>query len=742
MAVDAPVSPLMTIVRPADVPALNAIGEHYAAGFYEALFEGQPQWVWFGRAIRNMYERMPINAPDDVLLLPSEPVGGAMDMEHDGYWHALGSMVSWSHSAGVGCASQLAGPLKKRHPDHADMIDRLAAEWASPLRRYGFAGYTHSNPDFRRVIAEGLVGLEAELADEHDRARAASEPDVKRLELYAALKDYTAGVRAFHRRVVEAAEQRKALEPMLPHLRRSLVEPARTFYEGMLTTNWLFMLDMHDGLGHIDQYLIDLYRQDVANGEITEDLAFDLLCDMWRKFERFNGWNIQIGGTSPDGEMVANELTTLCIRVDAHVNRRRPNLALRIRPDTPHEVMVEAMRTIATGTGKPALYNDDAYIPALMDSDLGLTLEDAREYGFGGCTEIMIPGLSNCGSLEAYLNFAKSLELALWDGRDPLSGRQEGPHTGRFVDMRSFDQFYTAVKRQMDYATLQFVGWANAELERRFDEGDPHLARTLFTRDCVSNGRHFDAGGARYNWSVVSYHGLANAADSLAVVKKLVFEDRVATPQQLLDALAADWESHEDLLHQVKSVPRFGNGAAYVDSLAADYAREAWELLRRFETPRGGRYLPSCILFVTYEGAGLSVAATPDGRRSREVLTDSIGPAQGRDADGPTSMMRSVAGLPLDLAVGTPVLNIRFLKSVLDNPTSRDKVIQLVRSFFRMGGLQIQVTVIDKERMLDAQREPEKHQDLIVRIGGYSEYFCRLSPGLQDSVIARTEHGV
>ncbi|NQT50496.1 hypothetical protein HQ576_00510, partial [bacterium] len=470
--------------------------------------------------------------------------------------------------------------------------------------------------------------------------------------------------------------------------------------------------------------------------------AFDLLCDLWRKFERFNGWSIQIGGTAPDGSVVANELTRLCIRVDAHMHRRRPNLALRTSTNTPHWVFAEALDAARTGTGKPALYNDDAYIPALMDSGLGLAIEDAREYGFGGCTEVMIPGLSNCGSLEGMLCFAKCVELALWDGHDPLSGTQHGPHTGKFTEMRTFEEFVAACKRQMDFRTMRFVAWANEELAKRPDHGDPHLARTLFTRDCVAKGRHFDAGGARYNWSVVSYQGLANAADSLAAVRKLVYDEQAVAPQQLLDALAADWQGHEDAVRMCKAAPKFGNGIAAVDDLAAAVADHAWTLLRRFEPVRGGRFVPSCILFATYEGAGRIVSATPDGRRSQEVLTDSIGPAQGRDLDGPTSMLRSVARLPLHLAVGTPVLNIRFLKSVLADEASRDKVIDAIRTYFALGGLQIQISVLDREALLAAQREPERHRDLIVRIGGYSEYFTRLSKGLQDSVIARTEHGV
>jgi formate C-acetyltransferase len=431
-----------------------------------------------------------------------------------------------------------------------------------------------------------------------------------------------------------------------------------------------------------------------------------------------------------------------CIAACGRNRFRRPNVALRVAKRTPDEALAAALEVLCKGSGRPALYNDELYVDTLASMDLGLSEEDAREVGFGGCTETMIAGLSNVGSLEGELNLAKALELALHDGYDPVGKRQLGPHTGAFEAFERLDEFVGAVKRQIQCMTDAFVARHNDMLTRRFHEGDPKLYRTFFTRDCVKRHRSFEAGGARYNWAVVSYQGIANVIDSLAAVRRCVYDEESVGKGELLEALAADFEGYEPLRRKLEGAPRFGNDDPYVDEIGRDVVRFAWEELYSHQTPRGGRYLPSCILFATYGGAGRGVGALPDGRKAFEVLTDSVGPAQGRDTAGPTAMLNSVTKLPLGMAVGTPVLNARFQKAIFGTPDGLEAVTSLVRAFFDRGGMQIQISVVSKEEMLAAQREPEKHGDLIVRIGGYSEYFARLDRKLQDSVIARTEHAV
>jgi formate C-acetyltransferase len=500
------------------------------------------------------------------------------------------------------------------------------------------------------------------------------------------------------------------------------------------------MLDGCDSIGRFDQALGDLYDADIRSGRLDADFARRLLDELWQAFERLNGWNVQIGGYTPDGCDGINALTLECIAACERNKIRRPNVAFRVTKQTPPSALRAALKALGAGSGRPALYNDDLYVESLLASNLGLTPEDAREIGFGGCTETMIAGLSNVGSLEGEINLAKALELALRDGFDPASGSQAGPHTGEFVKMEKFDDLVAAVKRQIQYLTDSFVAKSRDELARRFNSGDPKLARTLFTRDCVKRRKSFEAGGARYNWSVVSYQGISNLIDSLAAIRLRVYEERRIASAQLLAALDDNFAQQEDLRSELMDAPKYGNDIGWVDDIGRDVIGYAWDELRSHETPRGGRYLPSCILFVTYEGAGRNVGATPDGRKAGEPLTDSVGPVQGRDENGPTAMLTSVAALPLWKATGTPVLNMRLNKGILSTDVGLDAAAALVRSFFDKGGMQIQISVVSREEMLDAQKNPAAHRDLIVRIGGFSEYFNALSPPLQETVIARTEH--
>jgi formate C-acetyltransferase len=491
----------------------------------------------------------------------------------------------------------------------------------------------------------------------------------------------------------------------------------------------------------VDQTLGHLYEADIRGKVISQDLARRLIDEFFRNFERFNGWNLQIGGYRPDGQDGCNALTREFILACGRNKFRRPNVAFRISKATPDQTLIETLKALRDGSGRPALYNDDLYVKTLKGMDLGLTDEDSREVGFGGCTETMIPGLSNVGSLEDQIDLAKALELALHDGCDPLTGIQSGPHTGKFADFADFPAFFGAVKRQIQYATDSFATHNRWALAKRFAEGDPKLYRTFFTRDCVKRRKSFEAGGARYNWAIASYQGIANLIDSLAAVRKCVFDDKSIERSELLAALKADFKGHESTQDRLKAAPKFGNDDPYVDDIGREIIAYAWSELYSHETPRGGRYLPSCILFATYADAGKVVGALPDGRHARKALTDSVGPVQGRDTHGPTAMLKSVSKLPLSLAAGTPVLNIRFQKKFLASSTGLKACANLIRTFFDLGGMQIQVSVLNKAEMLAAQKDPERHADLIVRIGGYSEYFTKLNRALQDSVIERTEHG-
>jgi formate C-acetyltransferase len=728
-----------------NLETLRAIDEWGALGWYEG--QGLPWPRAYGLAYRRLYEHMPVDIPEDRYLIPHEPFYHARTRASHGYWSAVGYICDFHHHFGLRATPEIAEEKKARFPQYADAIDALVNDLLPRFEQPG--GYTHSNPDIRRVVHDGFLAMVVELDAELEAAQRAH--DDAAVNLLLALKDYTNGVHAYHAHVSEAlrlaatsavGERKEQLTLIADSFTHSFLYPARTFLEGLLAVNFTWMLDGCDSIGRFDQALNPLFAQDLANGTLDLEFARALLDELWNNFDRLNAWNLQIGGYTPDGRDGTNTLTLECIAACARNKCLRPNVAFRITSHTPDEALIAALKALGEGSGRPPLYNDELYVQTLSAMDLGLTTEDAREIGFGGCTETMIAGMSNVGSLEGFLNLAKALELALNDGFDPVKGVQEGPHTGCFTDFPDFASFQQAVQRQITYMTDAFVAENRSALRQRFTSGDPKLYRTFFTRDCVKNHKSFEAGGARYNWAVVSYQGIANLIDGLAAIRQCVFESGEVSPALLMAALAADYSGFEDVRQRLLAAPKFGNDDPTVDDPGSEIIRFAWECLYAHETPRGGRYLPSCILFETYLSAGKDVGATPDGRKAFTVLTDSVGPAQGRDTHGPTALLNSLVKLPLSLAAGTPVLNLRFQKKIMHSATGLRAIADLVRAFFASGGMQVQISVISKEEMLDAQQHPEDHRDLIVRIGGYSAYFTALDHALQDSIIMRTEYTV
>ncbi len=733
-----------------DTEILREIGEWAALGFYEAADKELPWPMNYGMALRRLYENMEVRVPEDRHLIPCEPFADSWTMESHKLWTAAGLILDLNHHCGLKLNQCIADEKKKRFPRHSAFIDGLFSDLQKRLVHFG--GYTHSNPDIRRVVGEGFISMEKELDEELAAVKSQGDKAVpEELSLLLALKEYAAGVKAYYARTLKAleaaaakasGERRKRLSLICDEFSDCFLVPSQSFVGGFLAVNLTWMLDGCDSIGRFDQALGPLFEKDLRSGKLDIQFARDLLDELWRNFERMNGWNLQIGGYTPDGDDGCNALTEECILACARNKFRRPNVALRITEKTPERFLLDALRAISLGSGRPALYNDDLYVKTLKSMDLGLSDADAREIGFGGCTETMIAGLSNVGSLEGTVNLAKAMELAVFDGYDPVTKAQAGPHTGRFEDFKTFDEFLAALKRQIQYQTDSFVSASRDALRKRFKEGDPKLYRTFFTRDCVKNRKSFEAGGARYNWAVVSYQGIANTIDGAAAIRRTVFDDKSISREELVEALEKDFKGHEKVRQKLLKAPKFGNDDPFVDEIGRDIITYAWNELYSHSTPRGGRYLPSCILFMTYLGAGRGVGATPDGRKAFEALVDSVGAVPGCDEKGPTALLKSVSKLPLWLAAGTPVLNLRFQKSLFSSEESLAKLAKLVRTFFKQGGMQIQVSVLDSKEMRNAQKNPDKYKDLIVRIGGYSEYFNILDKELQETVIKRTEYGL
>lgn len=378
-------------------------------------------------------------------------------------------------------------------------------------------------------------------------------------------------------------------------------------------------------------------------------------------------------------------------------------------------------------------------VPALMR--YGISEEDARDYALNGCSQVDIQGKSHMGLEDGEVNLLKCLELALHDGYDPAVGRRIGPESGKGGTSRfsSFEDVMRAYKRQVEFATARVCAASNA-VQKAHAETSPNLFRSLFVDGCIAKGIDFKAGGARYNHGQILTQGIANTADALAAIKKLVFEEKVITPEQLMDAMRDDFPDESFRRRLIHDAPKFGNDIDYVDTIAMEIVRHFYTELSKHRTWRGGTYGGGSIVFTRAVAFGNNVGATPDGRRAGGILADSVGPTRGYDRSGPTAVIRSVAKLPQVLAQSTFLLNLKFAPSVFRK--SREKVMAMLKTYFEQGGQQVQINVVDRERLIEAKQHPDRYTDLVVRVGGYSAYFTELSKELQRDIIERTEHVV
>lgn len=704
---------------------LHILGEHLAAGFLEL-----PQGTVLqrmARAVRRQLERAEPPTWRGEALYPA----GAFS------WYKQDNLISFSYSHSlVVPTAQLEQRIAESDGDAREtylaLRDLLGGYYqvGSGIDRdiaLGGANYTHSILNYGRIVREGLVAYERRIEEGLERARHAE--DAEKIAFYAAMRDVIEGLRSAHRRALatllaaEPSEEdyHKTWARLVEALKRVPWQPVRDFYEGLVGVNFMYYIDGCDNLGRFDQDLGTLYEADLDTGRLTHEQGVTLVRQMWKNMDANSGWNVAIGGSNPDGTSAANRLTLACIQ--AARGQRRPNLALRLRRDAPPEILDAALDTIASGCGLPALYNEELYLRAIAEAHLNVAAEDVAHYAFGGCTELMIHGRSNVGSLDAGLNLPLILTETL---------------RKHLVGCSSFEQLWQHVADDIA-ATVARMARQVSQAQKWHARYQPQPIRTLFVDDCLDAGIEFNAGGARYNWSVVNVGGLANVADSLAAVREVVFEKQEVDAATLWAALEANYVGYEALRQRLARCPRYGNDDPAADEIARRIARTVFEEMRRYAPWRGGRFVPGCLMFVTYAAAGVPTMATPDGRLAGEPIADSIGAMQGRDRHGPTALIRSVASIPQYLAPGTLVTNLRLARAMFDGD-NRAKLKDLIRTYFRLGGLQMQITVVHQETLHNALRHPERYSDLIVRVGGYSEYWSNLSPELRQTILERTEH--
>jgi formate C-acetyltransferase len=648
-----------------------ALEEPYAGGFYEET--GRSRFFRFSRAQRRFWEQAPIGAYQGGALYPcgiKHPQAPAVRPDYSYTFAVDWDLLEEKWSGAV--------PLFRRE---TELLFRVGAP-----HNVGGDMYTHSIPRYDRVVREGLDSYET-------RIRLLPAGDFRE-----GLLDLLEGIRAYHRRCLDriAPVSGVKAEKLLAALSRVPFAPARNIYEALVCWNFVYYLDGCDNPGRLDADLAPYHR-----GEDCTPLFEEFFANV----DENSGWSAAVG---PD----CNALTLQCLR--AVKGCRRPSLELRVNGDTPAEIWEAAAESLGTGCGQPALYNEALYQRSLAARFPHIPPEDLLRFNGGGCTETMLAGISNVGSLDAGINLALIFE----------------PYMRKNLERaESFDAFYRGLLEEIAGAVIPVLERISQCQERRAAVR-PQPVRTLLIDDCIEKGKDFNAGGARWYWSVVNIAGLINVIDSLLAIRHLVYR-KAMDPAVFLAGLA---EQESGFLRALGTCPCFGVDDAEADALGADFSSRVFDLLQKRTPFLGGQFLPSSIQFVTYAGAGLEVGATPDGRNRGAPLADSLGAVHGKDRAGPTAMLNSVAKLPLYKAAGTPVLNLRLGKNGLSASLR-----PLATGFFESGGMQVQISCLSREDMLDALEHPEKHENLIVRIGGYSEYFNRLPGELKKTVLERSE---
>ncbi len=581
---------------------------------------------------------------------------------------------------------------------------------------------------------------------------------------------------------------------------------AESFYEACQSFWFVQMMIQTESNGHsvspgrFDVYMYPYYKKDIKNGNITREFAQELIDCVWIKLnsftkirdaasaEGFAGYslfqNLIAGGQDKNGVDITNDLSFMCINASMHTMLPQPSLSVRVWNKTPHEFLIKAAELTRTGIGLPAYYNDEVIIPALVSR--GLTLQDAREYNIIGCVEPQKSGKTDGWHDAAFFNMCRPLELVFSNGMD--NGKQISIKTGDVAEMKTFDEFYDAYKAQMEYMISLMVDADNA-IDLAHAQRCPLPFLSCMIEDCIGRGKSVQEGGAVYNFTGPQGFGIANMADGLFAIKKLVFEERKFTLSELKEALAHNFgkgaegfnsekakeitvevvkalseqgvKVSEDQIAQIyknisaesgapdnkyarihdliEEVPKFGNDNCEVDVLARDVAYTYTRPLEKYKNPRGGIYHAGLYPVSANVPLGAQTGATPDGRYAKTPVADGVSPSAGRDVNGPTASANSVAKLDHFIASNGTLFNMKFHPSALKGVSGLESFVALIRGYFDQKGSHVQFNVVSREILEDAQKNPDKYKGLVVRVAGYSALFTTLSKALQDDIINRTE---
>ena len=594
------------------------------------------------------------------------------------------------------------------------------------LQSYGIMNFSHNfdhyAADYETFLAEGIQGTLEKIHRSMEKHQFDSDAEKKLTFL-------------------------KAAEIAMTGFQTMVGQYAETFHEALQLV-WLvhlaFLLEGRVAMafGRMDQYLYPYYKKDREAGRLTAEQARTLLeCTFIKIVElgRYDICNIAIGGVLRDGSGGINELSYLILEAVGNCNVPGPNLSARYYEGAPDEFLDACLKVIGTGLGYPALMNDEVNIPALHRQ--GYSLEDSRNYCMVGCIENFIQGKQPPWTDGRY-NSPKYLELALNDGKCMQTGIQMGPHTGDPENFHTMDQFMEALHIQMEAGTAEYMARFRNENDRynRVNYTQPFLS--CFCQDCINRGLDINDGGAFYP----SVHGagcmgIATMADSLAAVERVIYQEKLATMSELRQALLNNYEGYDSLRQALLSAPKYGNNDDFVDKYAVWFVKKHEELFEKYQTRDGGAIYIGIASNVNNIPAGQLVAATPDGRRNGEPVSEAASPMHGMDKRGPTSVVLSTTKPDFSMASCGTVLNQKYSPSMFTNPEKRAKLLQLIKVYFQGGGQEMQINAVSREILQDAMEHPENHSSLVVRVSGFSAFYTILDKSVQEDILERTEHG-
>ena len=628
-------------------------------------------------------------------------------------------------------------------------------------------GLGHISVDYRKLIDFGLEGVMDEIEGKRACCTALRAEDVERRAFYDACLTVCRAMIVFAERFADLAQQMAAdagsgrREELLEIARVCRKVPrcrAETFQEALQSFWFLHLCMQIDSNGHsmspgrFDQYTIRCYRNDMAAG-VSPEREEELLGCLWVKFAEisklrdytgslaFGGYpmfqNLIVGGQDAWGNDTTNEVSLLCCKVTAELKLAQPSLSVRWHKGSPECLKRAAAEVARSGIGMPAYFNDEIIIPVLRN--IGCSLTEARDYCEVGCVEPHVAGRMEGMYSSGFTNLCKILELTIFNGEDPITGKKIGIPVGdRFED---FHDFYNAYRREQQYILdlhvqcIDAVEWAHSTM-------CPTPLVSCFVDDCIELGRDIRCGGAHYNYTSPNAVGLANLGDSLLVIKKKVFEEKKYTFEALRAMLRSNFEGCEQVRQEfLHDVPKYGNDDDEADAMARmcgeDYCRD----FKRYPGYRNASFQPGLQSISAHALFVGSLGATPDGRTKEMLVADGGGsPAQGRDINGPTAAMLSVAKLNHLEATNGALLNVKFHPSAVKGEQGLKNLMSLTDAFFRLGAQHVQYNIVDSDTLRDAQKHPERYRDLIVRVAGFSVLFVALDTVLQNDIIERTQH--